>query len=70
MDKKNDKIKTLDTGKIGLIQQLEDGRIIQIGLQKWQSESLQLFLASISKENPLIKMGEEYELIFKPIKKS
>ena len=55
----------LELGKIGLIQETEDGRIVQIGLRHEQSEMLQLFLATISKDNPLVVMGEDYELVLK-----
>jgi hypothetical protein len=58
----------LEIGKIGLIQQTEDGRIVQIGLTKTQSDLLQLFLSSLSKESPLIKMGSEYDLELKNAK--
>lgn len=34
------KFERLDTGKIGLIQETEDGRIIQIGLTEKQSNML------------------------------
>jgi len=55
----------LELGKIGLVQETEDGRIVQIGLRAEQSEMLQLFLATISKDNPLVVMGEDYELVLK-----
>lgn len=55
----------LEVGKIALIQQDDKGNIIQIGLLKEQSELLQLFLASISKESKLIKMPESYNLVLK-----
>jgi len=54
-----------EIGTIGLIQQQEDGSIIQIGLTESQSKMLQLFLASISEEKSLIKMPPEYDLILK-----
>ena len=59
------KYSRLEFGKIGLVQETEDGRIIQIGLRPEQSEMLQIFLATISQEKPLVQMGEEYELILK-----
>jgi len=55
----------LELGKIGLVQETEDGRIVHIGLRPKQSEMLQLFLATISKDNPLVVMGEDYELVLK-----
>ena len=57
--------KRLELGKFGLVQETEDGRIVQIGLSVEQSEILQLFLATISKDNPLVVMGEDYELVLK-----
>ena len=59
------KFTRLETGKIGLVQETEDGRIIQIGLRPEQSNMLQVFLSNISQENPLVQMGEDYELILK-----
>ena len=59
------KFTRLELGKIGLVQETEDGRIIQIGLRPEQSEMLQIFLATISQGKPLVQMGEDYELILK-----
>ena len=56
---------TVDVGTIALIQQTEEGRILQIGLTPNQSEMLQSFLAVISKESKLIQMPEEYDLVLK-----
>ena len=54
---------TLDIGKIGLIQQTETGRIVQIGLTTEQSEILQNLLAILSKDSPLIRMDEAYDFL-------
>ena len=59
------KFERLEIGKVGLIQETEDGRIIQIGLRSEQSEMLQTFLAVISQDKPLVQMGEDYELVLK-----
>lgn len=59
------KFSRLEIGKVGLIQEQEDGRIVQIGLTPAQSEMLQTFLAILSQEQPLVQMGEDYELILK-----
>lgn len=59
------KFSRLELGKIGLVQETEDGRIIQIGLRPEQSEMLQIFLGTISQGKPLVQMGEDYELILK-----
>lgn len=59
------KFSRLELGKIGLVQETEDGRIIQIGLRPEQSKMLQIFLGTISQGNPLVQMGEDYELVLK-----
>lgn len=59
------KYSNLEKGQVGLIQETEDGKIVQVALTKEQSEMLQLFVASISQESPLIVMGEDYELVLK-----
>ena len=58
-------LENLHIGVIGLIQQDKEGRIIQLGLTNEHSQLLQLFLAQLSKENPLVRMGGEYELVLK-----
>ena len=55
--------KHLEIGKIGLIQQTKDGVIRQIGLTEEQSSMLQIFLATLSKEEPLHALPKEYNLI-------
>lgn len=57
--------KTVEIGKIALIQQTEEGRIRQIGLTVHQSEMLQSFLAILSQESKLVQMGEEWDLVLK-----
>ena len=64
------KFNTLDQGKIGLVQQTKDGKIVQIGLRPEQSEMLQIFLGTISQDNPLIQMGDDYELVLKKPKQT
>ena len=59
------KFSRLEIGKVGLIQETEDGRIIQIGVTPEQSEHLQSFLALISQQSPLVQMGDDYELVMK-----
>jgi len=63
------KIKNLNPDEVGLVQQLEDGRIIQIGLSVEQSAQLQEFLKIISQGQPLVQMTN-HEFIFKPEDKS
>lgn len=56
---------TVEVGTIALIQQTEEGRILQIGLTPEQSNMLQFFLAKLSEESKLIQMPEEYDLVLK-----
>ena len=55
----------IPVGQIGLVQLSEDNVIRQIGLTEQQRHTLEIFLASISKEKPLVLMGEEYDLVLK-----
>jgi hypothetical protein len=57
--------KAVEVGVVALIQQTEEGRIVQIGLSVGQSELLQLFLSSLSKDSKLIQMPKEYDLVLK-----
>ena len=56
------KIENAHIGTIGLIQQQIDGSIRQIGLTQEQSELLQIFLSSISKDSKLLLLPKEYDL--------
>lgn len=58
-------VETVEVGTVALIQQTETGRIMQIAMTSDQSKMLQIFLATISQGNPLVQMGEEYDLILK-----
>lgn len=55
----------IPVGQIGLVQLSEDNVIRQIGLTEQQRRTLEIFLASLSKEKPLVLMGEEYDLVLK-----
>lgn len=59
------KFTELEVGAIALIQQKENGRILQIGLTVEQSKLLQIFLATLSQESKLIQMSEDYDLVLK-----
>jgi len=59
------KFERLEIGSVGLVQEAEDGRIRQIGLTEEQSKMLQILVAQISKDSPLVQMGEEYDLVLK-----
>ncbi|MFD0762993.1 hypothetical protein ACFQZW_12955 [Lutibacter aestuarii] len=52
-------------GNLALVQETKDGRIRQIGLTKEQSDMLQVYCAMLSKDQPLVQMGEEYDLVLK-----
>lgn len=58
-------VQELAVGQIGLVQLSEDNVIRQIGLTEQQRHLLEVFLASLSKERPLVLMGEEYDLVLK-----
>lgn len=59
------KFERADIGSICLVQETEDGRIRQIGLTTEQNRVLQIMLASLSQESPLVQMGEEFDLVLK-----
>lgn len=63
------KLERLEIGSIGLVQETEDGRIRQIALDAESSQKLQIFLAALSNNNPMVQMGEEYDLMLKKSKK-
>lgn len=55
----------ITAGQIGLVQLSEDNVIRQIGLTEQQRHTLEIFLASLSKDRPFVLMGEEYDLVLK-----
>jgi len=55
----------LEIGRIGLVQETPDGKIIQIGMTPEQSDQLQILLGALSQQHPLVQMGEDYELVLK-----
>ena len=59
------KVETVEVGTIALIQQTETGRILQVAMTTEQSKMLQTLLASISQGQPLVRIGEGYDLILK-----
>ena len=59
------KYENVKLGTIALIQQEENGRILQIALTEEQSNMLQRFLAILSQESKLVQMSEEYDLVLK-----
>jgi hypothetical protein len=54
-----------EIGNICLVQEKEDGRIVQIAMTEEQNNMLQILLASISKGSPFVQMGAEYDLVLK-----
>lgn len=54
----------LKDGEIGLIT-TENGRIVQLGLTVDMHRTITAVIAACSKETPLVKMGEEYDLVLK-----
>lgn len=59
------KFTELEICAIALIQQQENGRIVQIGLTPEQSKFLQIFLSTLSQESKLVQMPEDYDLVLK-----
>lgn len=58
------KIDFLKDGEIGLIT-TENGRIVQLGLTVDIHRTITAVIAACSKETPLVKMGEEHDLVLK-----
>lgn len=54
----------LKDGEIGLIM-TENGRIIQLGLTVDMHRTITSVIAACSKETPLVKMGEDHDLVLK-----
>ena len=54
----------LKDGEIGLIT-TENGRIVQLGLTVDMHRTITAVIAACSKEIPLVKMGEEHDLVLK-----
>ena len=54
-----------DIEHIGLIKRMPDGRIVQIGMTQKQQAILQLSLAAISQDSPMVRMPEQYDLVLK-----
>ena len=59
-----------EIGNLALVQETEDGRIRQIGLTEEQSKQLQFYCALISKNQPLVQMGKEYDLVLERLTKN
>ena len=57
-------IKNAEKGQFGVIVEVENGVIKQIGLTEEQSQMLKFFLASISQDSPLVALPKKYDLTF------
>lgn len=53
----------LPEGQFGIVIALGEGKAAQISLNEEQSILFKAFLAIMSKENPLIKLPSEYDLV-------
>ena len=56
-------IEKAKVGSVGLIQETEDGRIIQLGMTEEQSTMINVLVAKISEASPLQNLGKDYEMI-------
>ena len=57
-------IKNAEKGTFGIIFENEEGIIKQIGLTQEQSQMLKIFMASMSKDSPLIALPKKFDLTF------
>jgi len=57
-------IDNIKDGEIGLIT-TKNGRIIQLAITKELHKTIMLLISQISQDDPLIAMGEEYDLVLK-----
>ena len=55
--------KTAPTGQVALVMMDDDGRICQLAMSMAQHLALQAFVSQISKDEKLVKMGSEYDLV-------
>lgn len=58
------KFNFLKDGEIGLVT-TENNRVVQLGLTVDMHKTITAVIAACSKETPLIKMGEEHDLVLK-----
>lgn len=58
-------INSTDENHVGLIKQMPDGRIVQIGMTNEQQMMLQMLLGSISQDQPMAILPSEYDLVLK-----
>ena len=58
------KFNFLKDGEIGLVT-TENNRIVQLGITPDTHKTITVVIAACSKETPLVKMGEEHDLVLK-----
>jgi len=51
-------------GEIALIT-TDNGRIVQLAMTVEQHKTLSMVLSAMTQQSPLVKMGEEYDLVLK-----
>ena len=56
--------KFIEDGEIALIT-TDNGRIVQLAMTTEQHRALSMVLSSMTKEEPLVKMGEDHDLVLK-----
>ena len=56
--------KFIEDGEIALIT-TDNGRIVQLAMTTEQHRTLSMVLSTMTKEEPLVKMGEDHDLVLK-----
>jgi hypothetical protein len=59
------KFERAEIGRLCLVKETKDGRIMQIGMTEEQNKMLQLYCAIISQSGPLVEMDEKYDVVLK-----
>jgi len=54
----------IEDGEIALIT-TDNGRIVQLAMTTEQHRALSMVLSAMTKEEPLVKMGEDHDLVLK-----
>ena len=58
-------INSTDKNHVGLIKQMPDGRIVQIGMTAEQQKMLQMLMGSMSQDQPMAVLPSEYDLVLR-----
>jgi hypothetical protein len=56
-------IEQLEAGAVGIVTELEDGTIVQLGLTERQSKLLNAYVSALTKEEPAFRLPADYDLI-------